>query len=248
MTETMSGLRTKRTRAVGRGDTVGRAGVAALALLALVALPAAAQEPQSPTATEEAAPAGASPAAQDAAGPTAAEPATTGTTDRRPPAAGAEANAPAPPPADAPTAALEEAEEEPAATDEAAPADAAATTAAIGDEAAPEPPAQPVLSEEEVAARIAEAYGVEVLKVARDDLIGGPAYAVKVMRPGGDSNAAFRVSTLMVDGVTGELIPQFRHRNAGYQRSGAFRAEPGADAAGEELRLRTFRAGPEAIQ
>ncbi len=105
-----------------------------------------------------------------------------------------------------------------------------------------------VLSEEEVAARVAEAYGVEILQVKRDDLIGGPAYAVKVMDRGGESNAAFRVTTLMVDGTTGELIPQFRHRTFGYRPSGTPRRELGSGNVGEPLRLRTFGAQPEAIE
>ena len=105
-----------------------------------------------------------------------------------------------------------------------------------------------VLPEDEVASRIAEAYGVEVLEVRRRDLIGGPAYAVKVMNPPGDSNAALMVSTLMVDAATGELIPQFKHRTSGYREGGRPTLEPGNPTAGETLRLRTFRQGPESYQ
>ena len=105
-----------------------------------------------------------------------------------------------------------------------------------------------VLPAEEVASRIAAAYGVEVLEVRRRDLVGGPAYAVKVMTPPGDSNAALMVRTLMVDAATGELIPQFRHRTFGYQDRGRPKLEPDNPTAGETLRLRTFRGGPESYQ
>ncbi|HET6521979.1 MAG TPA: hypothetical protein VFG47_19480, partial [Geminicoccaceae bacterium] len=119
------------------------------------------------------------------------------------------------------------------------------TGAEAGQAAAPAPAPPPdLVPEKEIAARIAAAYGVEVLAVKRDDLVGGPAYAVRVMQPGGNSNAAFQVSTLMVDATTGELIPQFRHRTAGYQVSGSLRAEPPTAPDGTALRRRTHWSGP----
>jgi hypothetical protein len=76
--------------------------------------------------------------------------------------------------------------------------------------------AHEALTAEAVAQRVAERYGVEVLDVAPSDGEGSPAYIVTVMNPGGNSNGAFRVTRLMVDRMTGELISQFHHEAAGY--------------------------------
>jgi hypothetical protein len=77
---------------------------------------------------------------------------------------------------------------------------------------------QDLLPPEKVKEVIASRYGVEVLRVAPIDSEESPAtYRVTVMVPPGDSNAAFMVSTLVVDATTGELVPQFRHLRHGYQ-------------------------------
>ena len=91
----------------------------------------------------------------------------------------------------------------------------------------PAPPAWAEVSAEQAAAAIAKAYGVRVLKVVPTRIDGRAAYRVTVMNPGGNSNDAFRVTTIAVDAKTGKLIPQFRHRASGYGLSGAPRYEPG---------------------
>ena len=91
--------------------------------------------------------------------------------------------------------------------------------------------AQQALTADAVAQEVAERYGVEVLDVTPSDTEGRPAYTVTVMNPGGNSNGAFRVTRLMVDRTTGELISQFRHEDAGYVLPGgaANRDTQGAD-------------------
>ena len=98
------------------------------------------------------------------------------------------------------------------------------------------------LTAEAAAQRVAETYGVEALRVremrAED---GRLAYAVTVMAPGGDANDAFRVTTLLVDAETGELIPQFRHTPTGHEFSGAPSNVPPTELDGPALRRRSIR-------
>ena len=98
------------------------------------------------------------------------------------------------------------------------------------------------LTAEAAAQGVAETYGVEVLRVremrAED---GRRAYAVTVMAPGGDANDAFRVTTLLVDSETGELIPQFRHTPTGHEISGAPSNVPPTEVDGPALRRRSNR-------
>ena len=98
------------------------------------------------------------------------------------------------------------------------------------------------LTAESAAQGVAETYGVEVLRVremrAED---GRRAYAVTVMAPGGDANDAFRVTTLLVDAQTGELIPQFRHTPTGHEISGAPSNVPPTEVDGPALRRRSNR-------
>jgi hypothetical protein len=94
---------------------------------------------------------------------------------------------------------------------------------------------------DKVSADIAQRYGVSVLKVTPTEIDGHAAYAVVVMNPGGDDNGAFKVSTLLVDAASGELLPQFAHRTAGYELPPApDTATPGNDA-GPILRSLTAR-------
>jgi hypothetical protein len=72
------------------------------------------------------------------------------------------------------------------------------------------------LSADKVSAEITERYHVTVLRVTPTEVDDRAAYAVVAMNPGGDDNGAFRVTTLIVDAETGELVPQFAHRPAGY--------------------------------
>ena len=101
------------------------------------------------------------------------------------------------------------------------------------------PPAK--LSPEQVRERIGEALGVEVLSVDRVAAAERPAYALKVMNPPGNYNAAFRVVTLLVDGDTGEVLGEVQATpNAEDPDAFPARRAPG-DASGLELRRRTWR-------
>lgn len=87
---------------------------------------------------------------------------------------------------------------------------------------APIPAGAQALSADQVARQVAAEYDVEVLRVlATEGPEGGAAYAVTVMLPGGSRNNAFQVTTVLVDGDSGELIPQFRHGPTGHELSGA---------------------------
>lgn len=97
----------------------------------------------------------------------------------------------------------------------------------IGRASAPEAPA---LDETEVSRRISEELGVDVLDIRPVRIEKGPAYAVTVMNPPGNYNAAFMVGTLLVDGATGELLGEAAPTRP--ETSGG----PGA-----EIRRRTFR-------
>ena len=82
-------------------------------------------------------------------------------------------------------------------------------------------PAWAWITEEEVARRLAERFGVNVLASEQTLAEGRLAYRLKVMNAGGNRNGAFRVSTVVVDAETGELVSQFHHRRAGHEFSGA---------------------------
>ena len=101
-------------------------------------------------------------------------------------------------------------------------------------------PRAPALAEREIATRIAERLGVEVLEVRSVELDGAPAYAVKVMNPGGNSNAAFRVSTLLVDGDSGTVLGQVRPERLG-EGAAPPAAAAGLEAEAPEIRRRTYR-------
>ncbi|MFQ5773284.1 MAG: hypothetical protein ACE5GS_02090 [Kiloniellaceae bacterium] len=75
---------------------------------------------------------------------------------------------------------------------------------------APRPVAAQVTSDA-AAARIRADYNVKVLRVRPGEVAGAPVWLVTVMKPGGDSNDAFQVTTLAVDQATGKLVPAFRH-------------------------------------
>jgi hypothetical protein len=93
-----------------------------------------------------------------------------------------------------------------------------ALAAVIGLAVAAAARAQEILPPEKVNEIIAGRYDVEVLRVTPVEGQAGPAtYRVTVMVPPGDSNAAFMVSTLVVDATTGDLVSQFRHLRHGYE-------------------------------
>ena len=106
------------------------------------------------------------------------------------------------------------------------------TTAAVRAEA---------LSPEKAGEAVAQQYGVQVLRVRPVEVDGTSAYAVVVMNPAGNFNEAFRVTTLIVDPATGRLVPQFRHRAAGYDLPGADGRSPPGDDVGTAVRRLTNR-------
>ena len=79
------------------------------------------------------------------------------------------------------------------------------------------PDARAAVSSEEAAAKVAEQYGVQVLRVRAGVLDTTPVWLVTVMKPGGDNNDAFQVTTLAVDQESGNLMPAFRHGSSGYE-------------------------------
>ena len=98
------------------------------------------------------------------------------------------------------------------------------------------------LTAEAAARQVAETYGVEPLRVREMRLEDGSlAYAVTVMTPGGNSNDAFLVTTLLVDARTGELVPQFRHTPTGHEFSDAPFNVPPTESDGPALRRGSTR-------
>ncbi len=82
-------------------------------------------------------------------------------------------------------------------------------------------PAWAAMSVDEAAAKIAEAYGVTVLRIVPTVTDGRSVFRVTIMNPGGDFDEAFQVNTLLVDADTGKLVSGFRHRASGYETSQA---------------------------
>jgi hypothetical protein len=92
-----------------------------------------------------------------------------------------------------------------------------------------------------VAVDVAHRYGVTVLRVTPTTENGRPAFSILVMNPGGDDNGAFKVTTLMVDAETGQLISQFAHRPDGYQLPSPSDRTPPPDDSGPAIRRLTER-------
>jgi hypothetical protein len=97
------------------------------------------------------------------------------------------------------------------------------------------------LSADQVRQRVSEDLGVEVLSVDRVAAGERPAYALKVMNPPGNYNAAFRVVTLLVDGDSGAVLGEVQTAPS-VETPDAFpgRREPG-EQSGLELRRRSHR-------
>ena len=72
------------------------------------------------------------------------------------------------------------------------------------------------MSPDDVSKKLAQQFGVKVLRVVLGEVDGKKVFLATVMRAGGNSNAAFEVSTLAVDMETGALLPAFRHTKSGY--------------------------------
>ncbi|MCG8545059.1 MAG: hypothetical protein MJE12_12720 [Alphaproteobacteria bacterium] len=96
-------------------------------------------------------------------------------------------------------------------------------------------------SKEAVSASIAKDYGVQVLRIVEAEHDGMPIFLVTVMNPGGDSNAAFQVTTLAVERATGKLVSQYRSTPTGQVHSGAPTRIPSADGSGTVIRQNTDR-------
>ena len=77
-------------------------------------------------------------------------------------------------------------------------------------------PATAAVTKEAAAERIAEEFGVEVLRVRPGERDGRAIWLLTVMQPEGSSNATFQVHILAIDQESGDLLPSFRHRNSGY--------------------------------
>lgn len=97
------------------------------------------------------------------------------------------------------------------------------------------------LSPDSVAAAVADRYGVKVLRVTPAERDGKQLLDLVVMNPGGNFNEAFKVTTLVVDAETGDLVPQFRANDTGYVLPQAPNREPPADGSGAAIRRETFR-------
>ena len=104
------------------------------------------------------------------------------------------------------------------------------------------PPAEAQLSPDQVRQEISQALGVQVLQIERVAASERPTYALKVMNPPGNYNAALRVVTLLVDGDTGEVLGEAQ-ATPDAENPDAFPAllEPGEGDSGLELRRRTWR-------
>lgn len=104
------------------------------------------------------------------------------------------------------------------------------------------PAGPPALSEDEVRELVQDSLGVEVLRTELVERDGQPVYAVTVMNPPGNYNAAFMVRTVLIDGTTGGIVgevPQVPRTAASDQAVGT--ATSGFDGGGLEIRRRSHR-------
>ncbi|MEQ8504383.1 MAG: hypothetical protein RIB80_03590 [Rhodospirillales bacterium] len=69
----------------------------------------------------------------------------------------------------------------------------------------------------ETGQQVAKKFGVEVLRITPMTQRGRDAFVVKVMTPGGDTNSAFQINTLVIDANTGERIIQYGHEGGQQQ-------------------------------
>lgn len=67
-------------------------------------------------------------------------------------------------------------------------------------------PAAAKVDRAELADRVAEAFGAEVMRIESGTLNGEPVLYVTMMRRGGNDNAAFKVDTLPFHAETGEPL------------------------------------------
>jgi hypothetical protein len=114
------------------------------------------------------------------------------------------------------------------------------TVLAVALAALADPGSAATLPPEEVGRKVAEEWGVEVLRVRQVTVDSRKALAVTVMSPGGAFNGAMGVTTLLVDAESGSLLPQFRHRTSGYTLP-ADQPGPQPDIPGTVIRERATR-------
>lgn len=69
-------------------------------------------------------------------------------------------------------------------------------------------PATAAMTEAQVKSLVASETGGQILKVEPATVRGQPAFAVKVMNPGGNDNGAFQVFTVLIDAGTGTVLPE----------------------------------------
>ncbi len=97
------------------------------------------------------------------------------------------------------------------------------------------------MSPEDISKKLAQQYGVKVLRVVPGEFDGKKVFKVTVMGAPGDSNNAFEVATLAVDPDTGALILAFRHTKSGYELSGAEATNTNRNSWGVPESGRTWR-------
>jgi hypothetical protein len=106
----------------------------------------------------------------------------------------------------------------------------------------PAPQVAAELPEQQIAKKIAAELGVRVLKVTPTGAKNPPTYAVRVMNPPGNDNAAFLVSTLLVDATTGAVLGEARPTPSAADPDVTPLTRTPEDAdGGRDLRRRTFR-------
>ena len=81
------------------------------------------------------------------------------------------------------------------------------------------------VTDQEAKRQVEDSYDVEVLRVRESEIDERAVWLVTFMVPGGNSNAAFMVSSLAIDRQTGDLVPAFRHQTSGYELPGGLRGD-----------------------
>lgn len=111
--------------------------------------------------------------------------------------------------------------------------------------AAASAPASAQINPDEVGRKLSEAYKVRVLEIRPARYDGRMVYAAKVMRTGADAgSAAFMVTTLLVDPMTGDLVSAVEHGTSGYATSATESHEARVDSSGSAMRRMTNRPSP----
>lgn len=111
--------------------------------------------------------------------------------------------------------------------------------------AVPSSPASAQINPDEIGRKLSETYKVRVLEIQPTQHDSRMVYAAKVMRTGADAgSAAFMVTTLLVDPMTGDLISAVEHGSSGYAISATDSHEARMDSSGSAMRRMTNRPSP----